>query len=187
MPEYRKSALSLYQLEAKDRRWLLARLSDEHRGILEALLTELESLGFPRQGYDSALIETDEKSPDKAQAPRDLQLLEDASAEEIATMLRGESASVIAAALSLQRWRWQAEFMRQLVISEHRNIAMGIEAGRRNGISQALRAAMLASLARMLRRLRDKRFEASIEKNKVIVCKTPRGLLHRGLRMLWPA
>lgn len=186
MPEYRKSALSLYQLAGKDRQWLLARLPQQHRGRLESLLAELESLGIPRQGYDAAAIEDKSDTSDAALTPQDIQLIDAAAAEEIATLLRGEAAAVVAAVLSLHDWRWRPSFLGQYLPPERKAIAMGIEAGRRNGITPALRAALPASLARMLRNLRAERFEADRD-HKAVVYRSRPGLLQRGLRMLWPA
>ncbi len=184
--EYRKAALALYPLRRNDRDWLLARLPQAQRASLGALLRELESLGIPRDGFDpSALAEPDAGAADALPADM-LSLLDEADAIEIRRLLESEPVPVAAGVLSLHRWRWRAAVLRSYPPSARKAIAIGIEAGRRNGLPDALRAALLAALARRLRAQRAAAVSAD-DGRRARVYKPRRGMLNRAWRSLWPA
>ena len=184
--EYRKAALALYPLRRNDRDWLLARLPVAQRTALEALLVELESLGIPRDGFDPAVL----AEPDAGAAgalPADmLSLLDEADAAEIRRLLDSEPVPVVAAALSLHRWRWRNAVLRSYPPGARKSIAIGIEAGRRNGLPEALCKALLAALARRLRAQRAAVASAD-DGRRARVYKSRRGMLNRAWRSLWPA
>lgn len=117
MNAYKRAALRLHGMENSDRRWVLSNLPGHQRKKLLDMLSELRSLGIPRQ-LDMHSDLQDGANPgcdgeDAAMADGGRSSLVDtiakASPLTINEVLQGEDEAAVAAILLLHDWPWRSE------------------------------------------------------------------------------
>ena len=146
----RRAALFLFGLDEADRAWLLNRLDDGARQRAKSLLGELGELNFDKRVLRSRwpVLKAAVFRRQERKAPTDVIAQLDAfSAEDIVTLLEGESREVLDALLSSYDWTW-----RQAVASRM-NVSMKVRANSaqpNTKIPRAVETALLeAALARI--------------------------------------
>jgi hypothetical protein len=103
-PAVRRAALTLYAAHPDDREWMIARLRGEDRLELKKMLTELASLGIPR---DPEMVRSALRQPSKGapvsppSTPHSAGFLYAADLDALAELLRQETAMVSVFALEL--------------------------------------------------------------------------------------
>jgi len=98
---HRQAAVALHALGPIDRELVLAELADTDRQVLCACLNELDALGFGPA--DSAAA--------NALARPDSDPLAAARGADVHRLLQHEPAALVAQVLSLQAWRWRADYL----------------------------------------------------------------------------
>jgi hypothetical protein len=130
-PGIRRAALLLHAMGAEDSRWVMARLADEQRQVLQALLEELTQLGIPAQPelIDEALgtDKTADLSPQAPQTPQApvvpvVRTLAGLSAETAHSLLHAESEEITGRVLAMAPWPWEQEFLLRLPLLKQRGI-----------------------------------------------------------------
>lgn len=105
METYQKAALHMHGLSASDRQWLLAQLPESQVEPLQAMLTELDDLGIPKDpGLMTELLRVEEKysedSFELGAEQQDLNEIATAGTDTVISLLTKESDTVIAAVLA---------------------------------------------------------------------------------------
>ena len=142
----RQAALLIHAMAVPDREWLWAKLSTQERASLQALLSELESLGIPSDR--SILTEVLSSEPGKIAPPvagdepmepqypfspieprlpsmsdeAFLAQLNAMDATVLASVLRPEPTSLVARLLQLRAWPWQDALLEKLGHSNRQKI-----------------------------------------------------------------
>jgi hypothetical protein len=130
MNEIRRAALSLHGLDDEDRAWVLSRLAEDQRTELEALVRELDELGFPRQAgaMHGQSVATPPASPEPAPARAMLEdRFDEASPERVLAGLADASPAVIAWLLRRRQWRWARKVRRRLGRERRRAVEARLE------------------------------------------------------------
>jgi hypothetical protein len=101
MTGYRQAAVALHALTLEDRASVLAELPEDDRQIVRGYLTELDELGF----------EPSETAAAASTLPRATDALADARAADLHRLLLDEPATLVAQLLSIEPWRWRADYL----------------------------------------------------------------------------
>lgn len=101
---HRQAAVTLHALASADRDLVLAELAAPDREILRGYLAELDELGF--QPADSAAA-----AATLERAVPDTDPLAAAHGTDLHRLLQDEPAALVAQVLSLQNWRWRADYL----------------------------------------------------------------------------
>lgn len=107
MSGHRQAAVALHGLIAADRAAILAELPEQDRQVLRGYLAELDELGF--DGGGAALVA--DAPPRSGHTDPAGDALADARAADVHLVLQGEPAALVAQLLSLEPWRWRADFL----------------------------------------------------------------------------
>jgi hypothetical protein len=99
MNGHRQAAVALHGISLADRALILRDLPAADQQILRGYLAELDELGF----------DSSEAMPLLRGAADDS--LASASAGEMAALLQGEPAALVAQFLSIEPWRWRGEYL----------------------------------------------------------------------------
>jgi hypothetical protein len=125
MNAYKKAALYLHGLDRSDRRWVLGRLPERHRGKLTAMLNELRTLGIPREptllgGMDNSPTGAEDAGASfSGNAPSSLiATIAQASPTALGTILGEEPEAVVLAILRLYNWPWRKDLLENLLPSQ---------------------------------------------------------------------
>ena len=156
MVEYKKAALSLHELDRRDREWLLKRLPSAHRRELRKVLFELDMLGIPQQqGWLAALeseragiANADPASPARADASLD-DSLAGADAEHVKLILAEEPEAVVATVLAGGDWPWSREVL-SVYKGTRRKRLENLQIQRRHDVPEKVSRSILRALARRL-------------------------------------
>ena len=156
MVEYKKAALSLHELNRRDRQWLLKRLSSAHRRELRKALLELDKLGIPQQqGWLSALesakagmADADPGSPAWAAATLDNSLAR-ANADRVKRILAQEPDIVVATVLAGGDWPWSREILSVYKGAQRKRLEK-LQIQRRKDVPEKVTRSLLRALARRL-------------------------------------
>jgi hypothetical protein len=177
----RKTALLVHALATRDREWLYGHLPDSERASVQALVTELESLGIPA---DATLLDevrgatgaarpkprdgiSQVDGPESLQTERrgdtDLEALDGADPDVLASILADEPPGLIAVLLSLREWPWYRDLLQQLDVSRRlqienqlgRRIRVGAVAGGTHTIAGTGDALRDHLVSRLLKRVSD--------------------------------
>lgn len=108
---YRRAAVALHELHEADRDWILGELLPEDRNALSNCLAEIKELGFASN--QSFANEAMVRSYGETAVSTPLERLRSASAEDVYTVLKGESPVLIARLLKITDWPWTSQFMTQ--------------------------------------------------------------------------
>lgn len=106
----RKAALVLHALGAQDRHWVMQRLPELQRDLVQPLLEELAQLGLPA---DKGLVDDvlgSMPTPHRMDLPV-ASALEQVSAHKVALLLQDEPDALVGKLLSLQAWPWKDHFI----------------------------------------------------------------------------
>jgi hypothetical protein len=170
----RQAALLLRTVDAADRQWLLARLPDAHRRLLQRLQVELDALGLPadpellhevlRNATAAAPVRTDVPGPAGIE-----QTLAEADPALIAQALSDEPAALVARLLALHDWPWAQALLaalghekRRQVMARTREAAASLDepAGTRSIVRTRFDEQLLSMLVARLERLDPDRIDA---------------------------
>lgn len=105
---FRKAALALHGLSARDRVWLLRRLSPSMRAPLQSLLRQLRALGI------APGVRPDESAPppveeNTALDAAEVALVDAAGIRQVTVVMAGQAEQLQAVLLDMHPWRWRAE------------------------------------------------------------------------------
>lgn len=153
MNMYRKAAVFLHGLAAADRDWLLARLNEPQRNVLDGLLKELCALGIPQIPTILAEVgrlrfEDRDEAPLRAGAPAHIAALASATAEALWLILEHQPNAVVSAVMLAEAWPWH-EAILELMPASRRESVEG-EAAVRHPPTSKTRDALLRTVARRL-------------------------------------
>lgn len=153
MNMYRKAAVFLHGLAAADRDWLLARLSEPQRNVLDGLLKELSSLGIPQVPTILAEVgrlrfEDREEAPLRAGAPAHIAAMASATPEALWLILEHQPNAVVSAVLSAEAWPWHDGLLE--LIPPGRRESIESEAAVRHSPTSKARDALLRTVAQRL-------------------------------------
>ncbi|MGV2895807.1 hypothetical protein ACNPPY_08415 [Achromobacter sp. AGC78] len=108
MDRLRMSALALHAVADRDRAWLLSRLPEAQRKQLAALVDELRVTGMPADPeIVQQLVREQEVLARSPVAGALVERLLRADAEDVWTLLRGESDAVLCRIIRLHDWPWR--------------------------------------------------------------------------------
>ena len=106
----RHAALALHALSDADRQWMLERLPQAGRELLDPLLAELRELGIPRDAGAASPAGMPARIAPAVVAPEpslsDADWLAQLPAATIVAGLAGETPQVVAALLACRAWPW---------------------------------------------------------------------------------
>jgi hypothetical protein len=119
---YRQAALTLHGLRAEDRRWLLAELPEAQRASLQALLGELDELGFEPGLVDDA---ANHLPALRRQSAR--QRVAAASVDQLAPLLAAEPAFLVAHLLRMERWPWRDSVLARLPAEQRVAVEVAVD------------------------------------------------------------
>jgi hypothetical protein len=154
-PSSRRAALLVHAMAERDRAWLLAQLGPQERAQLEPLLAELRTLGIPA---DRALLEeaiagakpADSREPGTATADAAAPAsLRRADPGELAAILRGEPAVLVAKLCRMAEWPWRDAVLRKLGSAARKQVELALgdlEAPPGEAFQQHLVAALVRRL-----------------------------------------
>lgn len=148
---YRKAALKLHTMSAKDREWLLQQFTEDEQASLTELLRELQELGiksdFGMSGELSADETIDMSNPvpdNEPEVDKSVELLCAARAEEIAMLLSNEPDMVAGVVLSAYPWPWRSQLLASYGVEAR------LRASRALSQAQVLRPKVRSELIRMM-------------------------------------
>jgi hypothetical protein len=133
-PGMKRAALALHGVNVEDRAWILGRMPERERGILEQLLEELRELGIPQP---PAMLHA-ERTP--------YERIRDAGGARVALILRRESDIVVAECLALAEWPWRNPILSSLPRRRRERVLQQIRDRGDLPAAPARKAAVLASL-----------------------------------------
>ena len=109
----RHAALAIHALSDEDQRWMLERLPQARREVLDPLLAELRELGIPRDAGEASPAGSPARIAPAVAAPApslsDVDWLAQLPASTIVAGLAGEAPQVVAALLACRAWPWADE------------------------------------------------------------------------------
>lgn len=117
MTSYKKAALSLRELAARDREWLLKRLPNTHQVELRKMLAELDEIGIPKGQRWLSELESEEaknNEDDESTPNLDANLVDSlttAEAKQIKRVLAKEPDAVVAIILAGGEWPWSKDLL----------------------------------------------------------------------------
>lgn len=125
----RKAALTLHSLNASDKQWILDRVPESEKALLEPLLEELKQIGLTQSipldldselGQNVAESVTNEKSTQSKD--NFIKVIDDLPFHVIKEVLKGESLVVIARLLRINDWQWCDAYLTSLTTLEKRQL-----------------------------------------------------------------
>lgn len=152
-PAVRRAALTLYAANTEDREWLMSRLPGRDRPLLEKMLSELASLGMPRDPsmVRSALRELPQTAEPPFGEPQNAaRLLQTMDADALADVLHREPPVLVACALALTPLRIGAMVLDRLPPALRRQVQSIRDAAPSGSAPPRLRAALLKQLQERL-------------------------------------
>lgn len=148
MPGRRQSALLLHGMQPADRDWILARLPQAERALLDEHLQELRSLGIPA---DPLLAQAaGAGAADSAAAALRL-----ADAGDMQLVLAGEPVWLVRQLLSMEDWPWRDAWLAGLPTAQRERLLSATAPALAPAAAAALLEQAAASLA--VRAARDSR------------------------------
>lgn len=125
----RKAALTLHSLNASDKKWILDRVLESEKALLEPLLDELKHIGLTQSlpfDLDSELSQNvaESATSEISTHTKDnfIKVIDDLPFHIIEEVLKGESLVVIARLLSINDWQWCDVYLNSLTTLEKRQL-----------------------------------------------------------------
>lgn len=122
--DIKKTALKLFALNVEDRRWILRQLPADIRESVKEQLHELQKLGIAKDKFvinkviDSELFsQRKENLETKGVNAKHLDIIKNASIENIISILKTEPVWIAAIILSVDDWPWKSEYLSQLSVT----------------------------------------------------------------------
>ncbi len=144
----RRAALLIHSLGVAERAAVLGDIDPDKRELVQALLTELEALGIPRDRslLDEALSNRGTSEAATPMVDDDATLVAQASADQMIVLLLREPAAIVQRIVGAAAWPWREAVGRRFAIDPVFTTASEFAAPSR--VTQAL----LHALAQQLRR-----------------------------------
>lgn len=122
--QHRKAALSIYNLTASDRDWILHQLPSHQRFAIEMLLAELGAMKIPPGLLPLAVTNPPLPNAAKDELSRTdpYHALDQCKTSLVWSTLSAEQNEVIAVILAFRVWRWHAAVLKQFTSSRRAEI-----------------------------------------------------------------